>query len=249
MRSRAFPTQTTSPVLTLTDVHSYYGSSHVLQGVSLEVREREVVCLLGRNGAGKTTTLRTVMGILRARAGSISFDGGEIVDQATYAIARAGIGYVPSGRRLFAGLTVRQNLLLSQRRAGSAAAWNIERVYDVFPKLAETDGRQAQYLSGGEQQMLKLARALVGNPRLLLLDEPTEGLAPIVVRSLGDWLRQLQAAGMPILLCEQNSAFALAVADRGYILEKGSIRAEGMAESLRGSAELLAHAGIGRLAR
>ena len=193
-------------MLKLEAIHTYYGNSHILQGVDLEVGEGETVTLLGRNGAGKTTTLRSIMGLTPARAGRIVFAGQDITRAPTHRIARAGLAFVPSGRRIFSELTVRENLLLFLRQPqGRAPAWDLDHVYEVFPKLAELDARKAGFLSGGEQQMLKLGRALVANPRMLLLDELTEGLAPDIVNDLGDWLRRLKSEGFSILICGSAS--------------------------------------------
>jgi branched-chain amino acid transport system ATP-binding protein len=232
-------------MLEVREIHTYYGRSHVLEGVSLTVGECEVVTLLGRNGAGKTTTLRSIMNLTPIQRGEVSFDGRPISRTPTYVIARLGLALVPSGRRLFSALTVRQNLLLRmQLRERSQPAWTLERVHEVFPALATLGGRLAASLSGGEQQMLKLGCALIANPKLLLLDEPTEGLAPKVVGQLGEWLRVLKDRGLSILLCEQNALFALSLADRGYILEKGRVRYSAPANALRESPEVRAYLAV-----
>ena len=232
-------------MLRLDSVHSYYGRSHILQGVSLEVAQGETVTLLGRNGAGKTTTLRSIMGLTPARRGHIHFAGNEITRAPTHRIAAQGLAFVPSGRRIFSELSVRQNLQLYLREPRSAeSSWDIDRVYGLFPKLAELDERKAGFLSGGEQQMLKLGRALVANPRMLLLDELTEGLAPAIVDDLADWLRLLKQEGFSMLVCEQNALFALELADRGYIIEKGRVRHEGTATELSGSDEVMQYLGV-----
>lgn len=231
-------------MLKLQDIHSYYGNSHILQGVSLEVAAGETVTLLGRNGAGKTTTLRSIMGLTPARRGQILFDGHNITRQRTYRIARAGLAFVPSGRRIFSELTVRENLLLYLRPSSSATSWDLNRVFEVFPKLNELQERKAGFLSGGEQQMLKLGRALVANPKMLLLDELTEGLAPAIVVNLGQWLRRLKDEGFSMLICEQNALFALDLADRGYIIEKGLVRHSASAKELRGSKEIMQYLGV-----
>jgi len=239
--------------LVLDDVHTYYGQSHVIQGISLTVGEGEVVALLGRNGAGKTTTMRTVTGLTRLRGGRVLLDGTDISRLPPHRVARAGVAYVPSGRRVFGSLTVRQNLELALRDArkpdgGTAepAPWTLSRVHDTFPRLAELGGRRAGFLSGGEQQLLKLARALLARPRLLLLDEPTEGLAPVVVGQMRDWIGLVKAERMSILLSEQNSLFALHLADRGYILSKGRIEHEAPAGELAESEEVRVHLGVAR---
>lgn len=239
--------------LVLQDVHTYYGRSHILQGISLTVGEGEVVALLGRNGSGKTTTMRTVTGLTRPRRGRVLLDGTDISRLPPHRIARAGIAYVPSGRRVFGSLTVRQNLELALRGSRGPAPgdagtgtepWTIRRVHDTFPRLEELDGRRAGFLSGGEQQTLKLARALLARPRLLLLDEPTEGLAPVVVRQMRQWIGLLRAERMSILLSEQNSLFALNLADRGYLLSKGRIEHEAPAGDLAESEEIRVHLGV-----
>jgi branched-chain amino acid transport system ATP-binding protein len=236
--------------LALNDVHTYYGPSHIIQGISLAVREGEVVALLGRNGAGKTTTMRSITGLTPARRGTVMLDGRDVSRLPPHKIARAGVAYVPSGRRTFSSLTVRQNLDLAQRDTPEAARreavspWTVERVYATFPRLAELDRRRAGFLSGGEQQMLKLARALLAHPRLLLLDEPTEGLAPVVVGQMRQWIELIKKERMSILLSEQNSLFALHLADRGYILEKGRIQHEALASELSESEEVRVHLGV-----
>jgi len=235
--------------LVLGDVHTYYGPSHIIQGISLTVAEGEVVALLGRNGAGKTTTMRTITGLTPARRGTICLDGKEISRWPPYKVARAGVAYVPSGRRTFSSLTVRQNLDLARRdsepaRREGGPSWTVDRVYATFPRLAELDGRRAGFLSGGEQQMLKLARALLAHPRLLLLDEPTEGLAPVVVSQMRHWIELIKQERMSILLSEQNSLFALHLADRGYVLAKGRIEHEAPATELARSEEIRTHLGV-----
>lgn len=230
--------------LELHEVHAYYGQSHILQGISLTVTKGEVVALLGRNGAGKTTTLRTIMGLTPARSGRIIFEGQDITHKPSHLIARLGISYVPSGRRIFSYLTVLQNLQLWQQPPRGGNGWTLERVYSVFPRLAELAPRRAGLLSGGEQQMLKIGRALLANPKLLLLDEPTEGLAPAVVGQLAHWLRLLKEAGLSMLLAEQNALFALKLADRGYVLEKGQIRYSASADELRRSPEVRTYLGV-----
>ncbi|MGI8974383.1 MAG: ABC transporter ATP-binding protein [Gaiella sp.] len=231
--------------LSVRDLNTYYGASHVLQGVSLRVAQGEVVALLGRNGAGKTTLLRSIVGLTRASSGEVEIGSRDVRKAATHTVARLGVAFVPSGRRVFGSLTVDENLRLAAsscpRRKGP---WGVARVYETFPKLAEVKARGARHLSGGEQQMLKLGRALVTNPELLLLDEPTEGLAPVVVGNLGEWLELLRAEGFGVLLAEQNAMFALRHSDRGYILEKGRIRFEGSATELRSSEELLSGLGV-----
>jgi branched-chain amino acid transport system ATP-binding protein len=217
-------------VLEVRDVHTAYGLSRVLFGVSLEVAEGECVCLLGRNGVGKSTTMRSIMGLTPPQSGRITWKNTDITGWAPYRVAQAGIGFVPEDRRIFADLTVWENLDVAARARGP---WTIERVFDLFPKLSELAGRNGGYLSGGEQQMLTIARTLMGNPALLLLDEPSEGLAPLVVDHLREQIARLKREGLTILLAEQNTEFSLALADRVYVLEKGSIRFSGPAARLR----------------
>ncbi|TWP38047.1 ABC transporter ATP-binding protein [Leekyejoonella antrihumi] len=231
--------------LTVDGIHTYYGQSHVLQGISLNVGDGETVALLGRNGAGKTTTMRSIVGLTPARSGSIRLDDKEISRLQAYRLARLGLSFVPSGRRVYGSLTVRQNLALAAERPRKEAAWSLERVHDMFPNLVTLAGRQAGHLSGGEQQMLKLARALLGGPRILLLDEPTEGLAPGIVADLGRWLAILRKEKVTVLITEQNALFALRYADRGYIIEKGTVRYEAPAAELRDSAEIRRYLGVG----
>jgi branched-chain amino acid transport system ATP-binding protein len=229
----------------LRDVHTYYGASHILQGVSLEVAQGEVVALLGRNGAGKTTTMRSITGLTPPKRGEIVLDGTAITRRAPHVVARAGVAFVPSGRRVFGSLTVRQNLELAQRAARIRdPEWSLERIYETFPRLQELGARRAGFLSGGEQQMLKLGRVLLAHPKLLLLDEPTEGLAPAVVNQLRGWIEQLKHGRMSILLAEQNALFALRLADRGYILEKGCVRHEASAADLSDSVEVRRYLGV-----
>jgi len=244
-------------MLEIADVHAYYGDSHVLHGVSLHVAAGEAVALLGRNGAGKTTLIRSVVGFTPPRAGRISFDGRPIEGSTAYAIARLGIGLVPQGRRIFAPLSVSENLMLGARkrrsehdtRVRSHAAprpghpriepttdaplqWTRERAYELFPRLRERALQGGGTLSGGEQQMLAVARALMTNPHLLLLDEPSEGLAPLIVREIGRVLIGLKQQGLSILLVEQNVPLALRVADRVYVMNKGQIVYEGPSAAL-----------------
>jgi branched-chain amino acid transport system ATP-binding protein len=226
-------------MLVVEDLHAYYGESHVLQGISLEVKAGEVVCLLGRNGVGKTTTLKAIIGLVPPRRGRVRFEGREIQGMTPDRIARLGIGFVPEDRRIFAGLTVEENLEVAERRLpASERRWPLERIWDLFPVLAEMRGRQGDRLSGGEQQMLTIARALVTEPRLVLLDEPNEGLAPVVVQQIGRLIDEL-AKSTTILFTEQNVKFALRHAGRGYIIEKGRIRHHATTEALRADPDLL----------
>jgi len=218
--------------LTVAGLHSYYGLAHILDGVALAVKPGEVVALLGRNGAGKSTTMKSIMGLVRPRRGTIDFDGHAIAGQEPHVIARLGLGYVPEDRRVFADLTVLENLTVGQQppRAG-APEWTVERVFELFPKLAELRDRPAGRMSGGEQQMLTITRTLMGNPSLILLDEPSEGLAPVIVEQMANTILDLKRESLSILLSEQNLHFATLVSDRAYIIEKGRIRYEGaMAE-------------------
>ena len=225
-------------MLHVDSIHAYYGESHVLQGVSLVAEEGKIVALLGRNGAGKTTTLRTIMGLTPARQGRVIFADRDITRLPPFAIARAGVGFIPAGRRLFSDLTVGQNLRLGLRPAATAGAWTLEKVFALFPPLRERVDRPAKALSGGEQQMLKLGRCLLGQPRLLLLDEPSEGLAPRIVRQISELLHELRAAGLSMLICEQNAKFALAIADTAYLIEKGCVRHSGPAAEMATQPEL-----------
>ena len=211
-------------MLTLDNVHAAYGLSRVLHGVSLEARAGEVVSLLGRNGAGKSTTLKAIMGLVEVTDGAVRFDGRDVTRLPTHEVSRLGIGYVPEDRRIFSDLTVEENLRVGEKSGGR---WGTARVYEFFPRLADMAARRGGSLSGGEQQMLTVARTLMGNPRLLLLDEPSEGLAPVIVNALGAQIAALKREGLTILLSEQNLKFAARLADRAYIIEKGEIRFEG----------------------
>jgi branched-chain amino acid transport system ATP-binding protein len=215
-------------ILEVNNIYTAYGLSQILFGVSLKVQEGEVISLLGRNGVGKTTTLRSIMGLTPPKSGSIRWRGEEIAGKPTYQISRLGIGFVPEDRRIFSDLTVWENLDVAIRPSGKKEnAWTLERVFDLFPALRPLQKRKGGYLSGGEQQMLTIARTLMSNPDLLLLDEPSEGLAPIVVHQLGEQIAKLRQEGMTILLCEQNTRFSLDLSDRLYILEKGTVKYEG----------------------
>lgn len=218
-------------LLTVSDIHTYYGLSHVLFGVSLEVRAGGVVCLLGRNGAGKTTTLRSIMGLTPPRDGRVFFKGQDITGLPPHEVAQLGIGFAPEDRRIFSDLTVRENLEVA-RKGASSKGWDFERVFALFPQLADRQRQRGGSLSGGEQQMLTIARTLMGNPELVLLDEPSEGLAPVLVEALLDQLLELKRQGVTFLLSEQNLRFVLELADRAYILEKGEVRYSGLTEEL-----------------
>ena len=225
-------------MLEVDGIHTYYGLSHILFGVSLKVEFREVVCLLGRNGAGKTTTMKSVIGITPPKQGIVRYKGEEITDIEPYLLARKGISYVPDDRRIFADLTVGENLEIAEKKAESGEEWNRERVYELFPALKEIENRRGGCLSGGEQKMLAIGRALMGNPELLLLDEPFEGLAPSLVRILEGQIKKLKETGLTVLLAEQNVRSALKLSDRGYIIDDGQIRYQGSIEELEGNDEV-----------
>ena len=222
--------------LEVDDIHTYYGQSHVLQGVSMDIEEGQVVSLLGRNGAGKTTTMRSVMGLTPAREGTIRFDGHDITRKKPDEISRLGIGFVPEERRLFPELTVRENIETVRDRDSD---WTIDRVFEFFPKLEERAKNNGNQLSGGEQQMLAIARALVPDPQLFLLDEPSEGLAPIIVQNLHDMIQEVVETGITVLLTEQNAKFALSLSEKTYLLDKGIIQWSGATEDLKQNDELL----------
>lgn len=225
-------------MLQVKGIHTFYGLSHILFDVSLEVSKGEIACLLGRNGAGKSTTIKSIMGLTHPRQGTIEFKGETITGKQPYQLARLGIGYVPDDRRIFADLTVGENLDISERSSGALSMWNSESVYDFFPALRHIDSRKGGYLSGGEQQMLTIGRALMTNPEFLLLDEPTEGLAPMVVKDLEEQIRKLRDKGLTVLLAEQNQKAALRLSDRGYIIDNGVIRYHGSIEDLRDNEEV-----------
>lgn len=222
-------------ILTVRDLYTSYGLSQILFGVSLEVKAGECVALLGRNGVGKTTTLRSIMGLTTPSRGQVVYKDRDITGWPAYRVAKLGIGFVPEDRRIFPALSVRENLEVARKPPASphSAVWTVERVYALFPVLAQLDARKGGYLSGGEQQMLTIGRTLMGNPDLLLLDEPSEGLAPLVVRDLGQQIQRLKAEGLTMLLCEQNTKFAMALSERAYVLEKGQVRFAGTMAELR----------------
>ena len=220
-------------MLAVENIQSFYGDAQVLFDVSLTVEAGEVVALLGRNGAGKTTTIRSIMGLTPPRAGRIVFQGQAIANLPPYTIANRGVGFVPDNRRIFPTLTVKQNLELAKKRGNRGHdGWTLESIYHHFPKLKEMEGRKGEVLSGGEQQMLTIARTLMGNPDLVLLDEPTEGLSPLMVMEVMKIIRELKEKGETILLVEQNSTLALSVSQRAYILENGHIVYVGPAGAL-----------------
>jgi branched-chain amino acid transport system ATP-binding protein len=223
-------------MLELDNVHAFYGQSHILHGVSLLVRSGEVVCLLGRNGAGKTTTVLTVMGYLQPRPGRIRYNDRDVVGLPPHTLARLGFGFVPQERGIFPSLTVRENLTVFARRGrGEAGRWTLARIFDVFPVLRAREGNLGFQLSGGEQQMLSIGRALMLNPVLLLLDEPSEGLAPMIVQQIVSVLDSLKNEGLAILLVEQNLRTALALGDRHYVMNKGEICFVGNSSELQGN--------------
>jgi branched-chain amino acid transport system ATP-binding protein len=222
-------------LLAVEDLHAHYGKSHILHGVSLEVDAGEIVCLLGRNGVGKSTTLKSVMGLVAPSRGRVSFKGAPIAGMPPYRIARLGLGYVPEERRIFPTITVRENLLMGIKRGSRNGGWTLERVYEFFPRLKERERQRAGTLSGGEQQMLTMGRTLMGNPELLLVDEPTEGLAPMIVEQVERILGEIHKSGTPVLLVEQSMETALALAQRVYVMSKGQIVFSGSMRELQAS--------------
>lgn len=225
--------------LEVQQINTYYGLSHILFDVSLEVDQGEVVVLLGRNGAGKTTTIRSIMGLTPPKAGSVKFKGANITNMPPYKVARLGVGFVPEDRQIFPELTVKANLEVGQSGAGKRSnKWTFERIYDLFPRLKDLANRRGGTLSGGEQQMLTIARTLMGGPDLVLLDEPSEGLAPLVVRELGEFIDLIKQEGLTILLSEQNVRFALKHSDRAYILDSGHIKFTGSMQELEKNEEV-----------
>jgi branched-chain amino acid transport system ATP-binding protein len=221
-------------ILHVQEIDTFYGVFQALFKVSLTLDAGEVVCLLGRNGAGKTTTILSIMGLVPPKRGSVVLRGEDLIGQAPHLISRKGIAFVPEDRRIFPDLSVVENLeLASKRGRDGRVEWTVEKVFGTFPKLAEIGNRKGGLLSGGEQQMLTIGRALMGNPDVLLLDEPTAGLSPLVVKMLGDQIRRLRAEGETILLAEQNAEFALRLADRVYVIDKGAICYEGLSAELR----------------
>ena len=230
-----------SDALSLTDVHTFYGESHILHGVSFSLRPGGVLALLGRNGAGKTTCISTMIGFLRPRDGAIKLFGEPIEGLSPERISHLGIGLVPQGRRIFPSLTVRENLIVAQQRESTTGKpWSVERIYSLFPGLRERHAQFAGTLSGGEQQMLAIGRALMGNPRVLLLDEPSEGLAPLIVAEVGRTIRRLKEEGQSIVLVEQNIQLALDVADQVVILNTGRCVFTGNASDVLNNEELIA---------
>jgi len=227
-------------MLKLHDIHTYYGDSHILQGVSLEVKNEEAVALLGRNGVGKTTTISSIIGFEPPRSGEITLEGKNITGRPSYEIAQLGVGLVPQGRGIFPTLTVKENLTIAARNAQNGG-WSLDRLLPLFPNLRDRMGNYGRQLSGGEQQMLAMARALMTNPKLLLLDEPSEGLAPLIVKEIGNIVQEVKESGMSILLVEQNLSMALEVVDRVYVMSKGRIEFEGTPATLKAEKELMVH--------
>ncbi len=215
-------------MLEVSNLTASYGGASILNGISLEVRNDQVVALLGRNGAGKSTTMKSIMGLVRQKSGSVKYDGVEVMGRESYLICRTGLGYVPEDRRVFTDLTVEENLEVGRRDArDDAPVWTIERLYELFPNLKERRRNLGKQLSGGEQQMLTIARTLMGNPKTILLDEPSEGIAPVIVEQMARVIAQLKSEGLSILLSEQNLHFARLVCDRACIIEKGQVRYDG----------------------
>jgi len=219
-------------MLKVEGIQTYYGESHILYGVDLEIKKGEVVCLLGRNGAGKTTTLRSIMGLTPPREGSIILNGQNITLKKSYEIGRMGVAWVPEDRRIFRTLTVVENLLIAQRK-GDEGKWTVESIFEAFPNLARRRKNKGNELSGGEQQMLAVARALMRNPHLILLDEPTEGLAPIITHNVIEVIKRIKEEGVTVFLVEQNVEASMIVADRHYILEQGKVVAHVSNEELK----------------
>jgi branched-chain amino acid transport system ATP-binding protein len=223
-------------VLEARDVHAFYGKSHILHGVSLRLDEGEIVTVLGRNGAGKTTTMRSLMGLTAVRNGSVQMLGQDTTRWPAYRIARLGVGYVPEGRKIFGNLTVLENLTVPEARQGP---WTLERVFKLFPRLGERKAQLGRQLSGGEQEMLSIARPLLLNPRIMLLDEPSQGLAPLVVQEVMQVVRAMRDEGLSVLLVEQNVPLSLGIADRAYILDDGKVVYSGTAAELAANHELV----------
>ena len=224
-------------MLEVRDLHAYYGKSHILHGVNLRVGQGEIVSLLGRNGVGRSTTIRAIMGLVQRR-GSVKFKGRELTGLKAFEIAHAGLGYVPENRDIFPTLTVRQNLLLGQKRANAGGYWTMERMFDLFPRLRERVSTPAGVLSGGEQQMLTLCRTLMGDPQLVMIDEPTEGLAPKIVEQVAGFFQEVKKRGVSILLVEQKLAITLDISERLYVMGHGSIVFEGTPEDVRTNAAI-----------
>lgn len=226
--------------LEVNEIHTYYATSHILFGVSIEVNQGECVCLLGRNGVGKTTTLKSIMGLARTRKGTIRYNGKDISRMWPYQIACLGVGYVPEDRIIFPDLTTRENLEIAAKPPVSSGypAWSVDKIYNLFPALEPLDKKPGGYLSGGEQQMLTIGRTLMGNPVLLLLDEPVEGIAPVVVKELSRQIKHLKKIGLSILFTEQNIKFATEISDRAYVIEGGKVRYQGTMQDLNSQTQV-----------
>lgn len=231
-------------MLELQGIHTFYGLSHILFSVSLKVEESRVVCLLGRNGAGKTTTLKSILGLTPPKEGRIRFKGEDVTGKEPYVMVRKGMGYVPDDRRIFADLTVGENLEIAARTAPGRDSWNKSKVHELFPPLAKLDNRRGGLLSGGEQKMLAIARALMGNPDFLLLDEPTEGIAPVLVQAFGRTIERLKEIGLTVLLAEQNIKFTIRFSDFGYIIDNGRICYQGELKELMTNEDVRRTCGI-----
>ena len=224
-------------MLKLKDIHAYYGKSHVLHGVSFDVNPGEIVALLGRNGSGRSTTAKAIMGLVHAEGG-LHWKGQDILRRKAYEIAHFGIGYVPENRDIFPKLTVHQNLLLGQKGSGKGSRWSFDDMYGMFPRLKERQHTEAGVLSGGEQQMLTLCRTLMGDPDLIIIDEPTEGLAPKIVELVAEYLKTLKSRGVSVLLVEQKLTIALEISERCYVMGHGAIVFEGTPAALRANADV-----------
>jgi branched-chain amino acid transport system ATP-binding protein len=231
-------------MLEVDGIHTFYGLSHILFGVSLKVDAGQVACLLGRNGAGKTTTLKSILGLTPPKQGHIRFKDEDITGKEAYVLVRKGIGYVPDDRRIFADLTVGENMEIAARRGKGRDYWDKKRVFDLFPPLQRIENRRGGLLSGGEQKMLAIGRALMGNPAFLLLDEPTEGIAPVLVRAFGQTIVRLKEVGLTVLIAEQNVKFTLKLSDRGYIIDNGRICYQGTVKELFENEEVRRTCGI-----
>lgn len=226
-------------MLNVNAIHSYYGKAHILGGLSFEVQRGEVVALLGRNGAGKSTTMKSVMQLVRPREGSVSFQGQELIGKPAFRVAKAGLGYVPEDRRIFTDLTVLENLEVGRQPARDGAPeWTMKQLFEIFPNLAERRTNRGKHLSGGEQQMLTIGRTLMGNPLLLLLDEPSEGIAPVIVEEMAETIQTLKSEGLTVMISEQNLHFARAVADRAIIIEGGEKKFDGSFAELEAHPEI-----------
>jgi len=227
-----------SQILAVNDIHTYYGESYILQGLSLKSDQASVVALVGRNGMGKTTTMRSIIGFTHPRRGKIYFKEKDITDLPSFQICQMGISLVPQGRRIFPSLTVKENLMIAARHTQRKEAWDMEKIFSLFPKLRERVNNKGNQLSGGELQMLAIARALVSNPDFMLMDEPSEGLAPLVIQNIGTVIQELKESGLSILLAEQNLPLALSVADYVYVLAKGTVVFESPPDALQDNEEV-----------